>query len=473
MLKIPSLGDFQTHLKLVLQKWSQPNIDTEWFSRLAACTEVRLQEDLHDEVAAQRRLVMQALDRLGALQAEAAALLRTRYVSAHKMSVQQVAMQEHIVEGTVYKKQRSAIEDLAQVFLQMEEEAIVRRRNRLLSRLEAPSYTELFGIEGSLDYLEEHLLHSGPPWIIAIEGMGGLGKTALADRLMRRMIDDRGWSDLAWITARHSYFNLRRIVSSEHQTSLTPASLVEALLLQTTGHAPYTAAVGIEGGLSKLRDRFHAFPHLVVIDNLESIADMEAILDTLRLLVGPSKFLLTTRECPYAAGDIFHFRTPELTPENALRLLRHEAEQRNLPDAATADDAYLLRIVDVVGGNPLALRLIVGQLHVHALDDVLIDLADVRSEPIDNMYTYLYRQAWDGLDEEARSVLLRMPLVTAQGEDLEYLSNMGSLDENDLRVALNRLVELNLVDAIGDITNRRYAIHSLTRTFLQRHIVKW
>jgi hypothetical protein len=35
------------------------------------------------------------------------------------------------------------------------------------------------------------------------------------------------------------------------------------------------------------------------------------------------------------------------------------------------------------------------------------------------------------------------------------------------------LVLLNLVDARGGLHERRYTIHSLTRTFLQEQVAKW
>ena len=38
---------------------------------------------------------------------------------------------------------------------------------------------------------------------------------------------------------------------------------------------------------------------------------------------------------------------------------------------------------------------------------------------------------------------------------------------------LDDLVKVNLVDARGDLYQRRYSIHALTRTFLHEQVLRW
>ncbi|NJN83091.1 MAG: hypothetical protein HC802_12940 [Caldilineaceae bacterium] len=73
----------------------------------------------------------------------------------------------------------------------------------------------------------------------------------------------------------------------------------------------------------------------------------------------------------------------------------------------------------------------------------------------------------------SQQVLLVMPLANPQGDDVEYLAEVGDLALGDLRMALNKLVTLNLVDARGGLNDRRFSIHSLTRTFLHEQIARW
>ena len=86
---------------------------------------------------------------------------------------------------------------------------------------------------------------------------------------------------------------------------------------------------------------------------------------------------------------------------------------------------------------------------------------------------YIYRQAWDDLDELARAVFLAMPLVTNRGGTLASLADVTELDTIEVGDVLNRLVALSLVDSRGDLHQRRYTIHRLTRAFLLEQVVAW
>ena len=87
-------------------------------------------------------------------------------------------------------------------------------------------------------------------------------------------------------------------------------------------------------------------------------------------------------------------------------------------------------------GNPLALRLVVGQTHVYALDQVLANLRAAQGQRAEQLYQYIYWQAWHNLEPTAQQTLLLMPLVTESGGDLAYLAEMATeLDASRLLVA--------------------------------------
>jgi hypothetical protein len=212
---------------------------------------------------------------------------------------------------------------------------------------------------------------------------------------------------------------------------------------------------------------------MIVIDNLETLADVESLLPTVQDLANPTKFVLTSRQSFYAEPTLYHVAVPELSEPDALRLIRQEAKWSNLPVLAESSDAVLQPIYQTVGGNPLALRLVVGQTHIHTLESILDDLRMARGRPVEQLYTFIYRRAWDSLDELSQRVLLIMPLANPHGDELAYLAEVGDVDSGDLRLALNKLVTLNLVDARGGLNERRYSIHSLTRSFLHEQVARW
>jgi hypothetical protein len=206
---------------------------------------------------------------------------------------------------------------------------------------------------------------------------------------------------------------------------------------------------------------------------LETVADLESLVMVLREVAAPTKFLLTSRESLFTQPDIYHYAVPELAASDALELIRQEAQGRNLTHLQQAGDRELLPIIEIAGGNPLALRLIVGQTYIHPLPVVLENLAKARGSQIENLYTYIYRQSWQRLDETARRTLLTMPLVAPSGADLAHLVEISELTPEALVPALETLVRLNLVDVRGDLHQRRYTIHNLTRTFLHEQVLRW
>jgi hypothetical protein len=420
---------------------------------------------------ATQRLLVDALEQLAGANHDGALILRLHYLD--DLKVHTIARQLAMHEGTVNKKQREAIAQLAEILYNQEEAACATLRQQALGRLEQPTYLQLFGAETHVARLLAQITAPGPPWLYAIEGIGGIGKTTLADSLLRRAIDITPWCEVAWVTARQRVLNLGGYIDPLPTPALTADALVDALCGQLLPDAAAQPRLSVQEKYQLLRARLQQAPHLIVVDNLETVQDVDVLLGHLRDLADPSKFILTSRHNLYHEHDIHHFNVPALDRSQALALVRFEASMRNLPATATASDEELAPIFDLVGGNPLALRLVVGQLHIHALPAILHDLASVNSRKVESLYTFIYRRAWDNLDEPARRLFLAMPLTDSHGGDLDFLTSVSALGDGDLRHALDTLVMLNLVDARGELHHRLYTIHSLTRTFLQEQVAKW
>ncbi|MCB0063293.1 MAG: hypothetical protein KDE19_14330, partial [Caldilineaceae bacterium] len=343
----------------------------------------------------------------------------------------------------------------------------------VLLRLDAPTYETLIGVGAHVAQLKKQLVASDPPWVVAIEGMGGLGKTALADDVMRHLIAEYSFADFAWVTMRQQHLGLDGTIFARAQPLQTVQAMVDALAAQLSEHDPLVTTLTYEKKLAFLEGRFHQHPHLVVIDNLETFKDLQEWLPLLRRWVNPTKFLLTSREHVARDGSVFPFVLPELHQADALALIRQESTLRNLSHLATIADAQLLPIYEVVGGNPLAIRLVVGQLYAHDFDLVLGDLIHARGAKAEALYSYIYQQAWSRLDDLARQVWLTMPLLIGDYATVDNLGEVSGLAEMDVRNALEILATQNLINCHGTYNAHYYTLHSLTQTFLQEQVAKW
>jgi hypothetical protein len=278
------------------------------------------------------------------------------------------------------------------------------------------------------------------------------------------------FTDFAWVSAQQQQFRVDRGAVDLDRPALTADALIEALAAQLL--AGQGAPVNVDRALAALEPLLRTSPHLVVIDNLETVADVEALLPMLARLCGPTKFLLTSRNLVPHLG-IARYPVSELSQADALALVRHEAALRGLTHVAAASDDDLAPIYAAVGGNPLALRLVTGQLHLLSLPELLLSLREARGRRIEEMYSYVYWQAWHALSPAAQDTLLLMPVFSYTGGDLASITELSDIPDGELVDALALLVKLSLVNVAGDLRTRRYSIHRLTETFLLKEVLKW
>lgn len=461
-------ADFTRSVHAALQSWLKgPSAG----SPLENLTLVRQEARQHDLRRATNQVLLNALSALADADKQDADLLRARFLDGKTVTA--VARERNVAEVTLYKMQRRAVEHLAAILFAMEQQATAERRSALATRLPPPTYDRLFGVEAQLVALRTLLLAADGPKLVAIEGIGGIGKTALAHRLVRDLAQEPAFADFGWVSAQQRFLQPAAGLTPVEAPALTAQALVEALVTQLLAGRAGVAPAAPDRAVPALEARLRAVPHLIVVDNLETVADVASLLPTLLRLAGPSKFLLTSREAFQGQTGLYHFATPELDATAALGLVRHEAQLNNLPHVAGASDRELWPIYDTVGGNPLALRLVTGQLQLLPLAQVLENLREARGKRTEELYNFIYWTAWRRLPAAAREVLTLMPLFAQEGADLAAIRRVSDLPDDELVEALAYLARLSLVNLSGDLQTRRYSIHRLTESFLLREVIKW
>lgn len=415
------------------------------------------------------------LDGLEALQVDFAAdalLLRKRFLDDRPAFA--VANELNMAEATLFKAQRRALDRLAEVMQRLEQAAGATFTARAGSRLPQAPYSYLIGVEPHVERLSAVLQAADMPALVALQGMGGIGKSSLAHRLATRLALEQGvFAAVAWVSAQQQTFHPAGFIQPIAQPALSAADLIEALATQLLPADSLPVPFVPGRALPALRAQLNATPTLVVVDNLETLADVDALLPTLRSLAGPSRFLLTTRHGLHREPDLYPFTVPELTEADALRLLRREAQLRNLPDLLAAGDQELHAIYETVGGNPLALKLVCGQLFLLPLPQVLDALRTASGQHAEALYRYLYWTSWRQLSADDQEVLLTMPLFGQTGVDLASIERACDVQGSPLVAVLEHLTQLSLVNVTGDLYTRRYGIHRLTETWLLQEVIGW
>ncbi|MEM7032878.1 MAG: NB-ARC domain-containing protein [Chloroflexota bacterium] len=324
--------------------------------------------------------------------------------------------------------------------------------------------------------LTEVILTPVSPWIMVIEGISGLGKTTLADRIVRELLAHPDFDDIGWVNANPLMVDIPDEVSEPIWAQSAPVkssieTIIDSLLPQL---APQISlAVPSAQKFYAMKQVFEQGKYLVVIDNIESVTGDPDLLPTLQAWANPSKIILTSKLSFKDEPTLFSLSLNELTQEDVFAFLRHEGKNRGLFTLAKASVEQLNKIYDVVGGNPLALKLVIGQLYALPLGKVLQNLQEARGRAVMGLYTQIFWQSWQTLSDEAKQTLLMMPLAGPKGATLDHLMAISDLEEGALQNALQELIRCSLLEMAGDIHAPRYRIHRLTETFVLVELTNW
>jgi hypothetical protein len=159
---------------------------------------------------------------------DGAQILRLRFLDDHTATG--TANRLNLTTDIVYKRQRAAIVDLANIVWQAEVEARTTRELRIVGRLDIKDPPPLFGVNDKLAELKTALTRKGGPWMVTVVGIGGIGKTSLADAAVRALVVSPAIVDIAWVSARQEHFTLWNGVQSQSPP---------ALALETQSAAPF------------------------------------------------------------------------------------------------------------------------------------------------------------------------------------------------------------------------------------------
>jgi tetratricopeptide (TPR) repeat protein len=344
------------------------------------------------------------------------------------------------------------------------------RHALLLSRLPRQDYIQFIGREETLATLHHALLQDeGCPFIVIQDG-GGRGKTALAQRAIRTLIDHAPWRDIFWISARSEKLNTHGelVAVRDGVQSVTDAlnRLVVCLGQEKLVGQPVSQQVQFMARLLLTQ------PYLVVVDNLELISESDALVEILgELAGGKTRFLLTTRYS-FESHPLAQIITlPDLTYEESRQLVNIELRRRGYPSIRDeGESSEMRRLYARVGGTPLMLRIAAGLRFRYGWQDILSFLSDQPARVNERLYQTFYHQVWSsGLTDDARDLLLTMTDLATTGASETWVRVASGLVHDRFEAALGQLLHTLLIQVQRDLDNR-YSLHSLTVTYLKSRL---
>ena len=124
-------------------------------------------------------------------------------------------------------------------------------------------------------------------------------------------------------------------------------------------------------------------PYLVIVDNLETVEDSQALVEELVRLLNPSRAILTSRIRLDPNEYVQDFHIKGLSKSAAIKLLRQEATAKGISTIAKTKRETLNRIAEATSGIPLAIKFFVAQVGAGlSVDEELQRLESAENEKL-------------------------------------------------------------------------------------------
>jgi LuxR family glucitol operon transcriptional activator len=331
--------------------------------------------------------------------------------------------------------------------------------------LPQPDFGQFIGRENELAQVLRQLRpypHSQHP-IVTIDGVGGVGKSALALEVSHRYLrgsDDisfnEGFDAIIWTSAKQNVLTADGIV--ERKQVLRTIDDIYTTIAVTLEREDIIKAPAEEQS-ELVRKALTQQRTLLIVDNLETVDD-QAVLEFLRELPAPTKAIVTTRHRIDVAYSIRLHGMPEA---DALKLIEKECEKKNV--TLTIDEAK--KLFHRTGGVPLALVWSIAQMGLgYGVENVLANLG----RPSSDIARFCFDSAVERIKEtDAYSLLLALSFFstdanrTALGQTIGLGHDILSRDEG-----LVLLEKLSLINKKGD----RFSLLPLTKAYVLGELAK-
>ncbi|XP_050108272.1 disease resistance protein RUN1-like [Malus sylvestris] len=261
-----------------------------------------------------------------------------------------------------------------------------------LKRISSSDLKGLIGIEKKIKQIELLLCIDSPDvCTVGIWGMGGIGKTTLADAVYHRLSSK--------FEASCFLANVRE-ESEKHGLNYLRNVLIREILKEKDLDIS-TPTIGS----TSVRERLSRTKALIVLDDVNASRQLELLLgDHVRFGPG-SQIIITTRDKRLLKRSVDKiYEVKGLSWEESLELFHLHAFKNNSTESRCAE--LLGKVVDYAGGMPLALK-ILGSLFLHCdnskdWEHQWNELKKFPNKEIENML----RLSYEGLERNAREIFL-------------------------------------------------------------------
>lgn len=340
------------------------------------------------------------------------------------------------------------------------------------SYLPEPAYKYLLGRNREIQAIKNILCDSNMHKIVALTGIGGIGKTALVREVIKSY-SSLGFNEVFWMTAS----------VSANSDGMTFETITDGLIRQL--NRPDLCKLDQDDRQLAIRDILHDYPTLIVLDNMEtSIENQNIIVEKLFNIIGSSKAVLTSRHrfLNDFLDNIFPLYLTGIDKEFALNLMLNTARRKSMLDNFNSvNEKDLNRMIEATGGGlfgyvPMALNFILGQLQKFDPEVIIDGLAGVRLTSDDGELSDKdeFKQFWKAIFLNSLKVLTPLDKKFMSGMTL-FEPNIGSrhqqimssldLKNEEFRQAVDSTWKVSFLEIGQKERSKSYYMHRLSYLF--------
>jgi tetratricopeptide (TPR) repeat protein len=320
--------------------------------------------------------------------------------------------------------------------------------NGVMTNLPNAEYEKFIGRQKEISELKKALEHPRH-FITALDGIGGVGKTAIALYTCYYLINNnqnKPFEYIIWLSAKNTLLKDGKIVQLE-QSFEHLGQLLDTILV-VLGFNEYIESDNLKQKSEIVYSLLEETKVLIVLDNLETIKpdNFEAIWNFIDNLPFPSKVLLTSREFPQSIPQTI--RIENLSEGDSYLLIDQFSKEIGI------QDDYLSGIRTIVyklsSGLPVVIKSILGQIilgkHINTIKKEI-------ETNTDNISKFCFEQQLRLLDYDQKIVILAISL------------SADVLNHDALQLVVSDLVSSNLVDIVQNLNT--FSIIKINNTLEQ------
>ncbi|PON53731.1 TIR-NBS-LRR-like protein [Trema orientale] len=276
--------------------------------------------------------------------------------------------------------------------------------------------------------------------VLGFHGMGGVGKTTLAKALFNKLV---------------GHFELHSFIPNMGEVSahLDGQILLQNKLIHDLSNGSYPPVNDVREGFTAIKRVVYEKRVLVVLDDVEHVRHLNALMSEKERFYEGSRIIITTRDTEVLLENLVDLRyeVRELNRSQALQLFSYHALRREKPPEKFLNLSE--QIVSLTGNLPLALEVFGSMLfdkrRIEEWNDAIRKLKEIRPANLQDVLKISY----NALDEQEKCIFLDIAcLLVKMDMDRDYAIDILKGCGFEAEIAISVLAAKSLIKITQDNT---------------------